>query len=74
MKNRAVEEWEKKDVMEKILNMWLKTPHLRLGQLIENAIRNQGLSHIEDYDLVNEINAFHKAYNINSNYIDPFSD
>lgn len=56
----------KKDITNKILAAWEKVPHLRLGQLIENAIdeeyKNSKLKvsqfYIEDYKLVELIEIY----------------
>jgi hypothetical protein len=54
MKDRAEEEWQKRDVMEKLLDVWLKHPNLRLGQLIINSLPVNGVDafNVEDYRLV----------------------
>ena len=31
MKNRATEDWQKRDVMEKILKVWIENPSYELG-------------------------------------------
>ena len=64
MKNRAIEIWQKRDVMEKILDVWLKNPSLRLGQLIVNAMGNDDpdIFNTEDYELVDSIFAFSERY------------
>jgi hypothetical protein len=65
MKNRATEEWQKRDVMEKILAVWLENPSLRLGQLIVNAMGadDPDIYSTEDYDLVDSVYAFSERYN-----------
>lgn len=50
---RAIQDWEKKDVMEKILHIWKKNPHLRLGQLLTNACPN--LFYAEDYEVIENL-------------------
>lgn len=62
---RALEEWQKRDVMEKILAFWLENPQLRLGQLISNAMKKDDPDpfYVEDYDLVDKIAAFSERYN-----------
>jgi hypothetical protein len=62
MENRATENWQKRDVLEKILDSWLALPELRLGQLLQNAIGNAELFYIEDYDLVNDVVSFKKSF------------
>jgi hypothetical protein len=64
MKNRAVEIWQKRDVMEKILAVWLENPSLRLSQLIVNSIDvDTNLFIVEDYDLVESVHTFSERYN-----------
>jgi len=64
MKNRAIEDWQKRDVMEKILAVWLENPSLRLSQLIVNSIDvDTNLYIVEDYDLVENVFAFSERYN-----------
>jgi hypothetical protein len=64
MKNRAIEDWQKRDVMEKILAVWLENPSLRLSQLIVNSIDvDTNLYIVEDYDLVENVSAFSERYN-----------
>ncbi len=59
MKNRANEDWQKRDVMEKILKVWMENPSLRLSQLIVNSIDiDTNLFIVEDYDLVEKVFAF----------------
>ena len=64
MKNRATEEWQKRDVMEKILAVWLENPSLRLSQLIVNSLnKDSNLFIVEDYELVDSVYAFSERYN-----------
>jgi hypothetical protein len=59
---RAMEPWQKKDVMEKLLKLWMENPELRLGQLINNYISYRELYHIEDYDLIDSLSlAYRKS-------------
>jgi hypothetical protein len=57
VRNRAEEEWQKRDVMEKLLTMWLNNPQLRLGQLLVGAVpaSTYDLFFTEDYDLVDMV-------------------
>lgn len=57
---RADTSEKKRAVVEAILECWELMPHLRLGQLIDNArCRNtQQLFHVEDTVLVDEIREF----------------
>lgn len=64
MKNRATEDWQKRDVMEKILKVWIENPSLRLSQLLINSIDvDTNLYVVEDYDLVEKVFAFSERYN-----------
>ena len=64
MKNRATEEWQKRDVMEKILAVWIENPSLRLSQLLINSIDvDTNLYVVEDYDLVDKVFTFSERYN-----------
>jgi len=62
IKNRAEEEWQKRDVMEKLLAIWIQHPKLRLGQLIGNSlpINNIDVYFVEDYSLVEMVYKFHE--------------
>lgn len=51
LKGRAFTDDEKKDAVEALLAAWLKTPHLRLGQLLVCATDND-LFYVEDSTLV----------------------
>jgi hypothetical protein len=64
MKRRATEDWQKRDVMEKLLKVWIENPSLRLSQLIVNSIDvDTNLFIVEDYDLVDKVFAFSERYN-----------
>ena len=54
IKGRAETDEQKREVMKKILAAWIKTPTLRLGQLIDNATKSD-IFYIEDNDLVDAI-------------------
>ena len=67
MKDRALTEEQKKEVLAKLLECWMQCPEMRLGQLIENAriwhrINDESpdLFYIEDYKLVNILGRFIK--------------
>lgn len=64
MDRRAVTEEQKAEILNRLLTAWLAFPEQRLGQLIENyygrvspldVSRPPDLYHIEDYDLVENI-------------------
>lgn len=64
LKKRAIHEWQKRDVMEKMLKLWIENTHLRLGQLIINAIgKDTDLYNIEDYDLIEKLFTFNNKFN-----------
>lgn len=64
LEKRATEDWQKRDVMEKILKVWIENPSLRLSQLLINSIDvDTNLYIVEDYDLVDKVYAFDKKYN-----------
>lgn len=53
---------QKQDVLDCLLLAWNKTPELRLGQLIENAVADgQDIFYLEDYALLNMIEDFVKG-------------
>lgn len=66
MRDRAITEEQKKEVLEKIFQLWMKYPEMRLGQLIENARLYTGegkdLFYIEDYPLAGIIDRFVKSF------------
>lgn len=64
---RATEEHEKRQVMEKILAIWIQNPSLRLGQMLQNSqdIRGQNLFYTEDFKLAEDVVAFHKKFGQN---------
>lgn len=50
---RALTPSQKREVVERILSAWERVPDLRLGQLIEQAVRARGdLFYVEDHILV----------------------
>lgn len=66
MKDRAITEEQKKEVLEKIFQFWIKYPEMRLGQLIENARlyidEGKDLFYIEDYALIEILDQFVKSF------------
>ena len=48
----------KTQMMTLILALWKKFPHLRLGQLIDNATRGESLFYMEDADLLDMLSDF----------------
>lgn len=57
---------ERKEVINRIYELWSAVPEMRLGQLIDNATHNKssGTYFLSDKELVNELenymNKFHK--------------
>lgn len=45
--------------LERIREVWMAHPELRLGQLLSNVKSNSGLYYIEDEDLVNKVEDFY---------------
>lgn len=58
--NRACSTEQKKEIIDRLLLIWIEHEHLRLGQLIENAFIDQNLYNIEDYDLINLLEKLYK--------------
>lgn len=58
LKGRAFTDDEKKDAVQALLAAWLKTPHLRLGQLLVCATTNSDLFYVEDSTLVDVASDF----------------
>ena len=50
---RARTQQQKREVMERLLALWLEWPDLRLGQLIANFYHD--IYHVEDFDLVSTL-------------------
>ena len=68
VEGRATLDHQKKEVIQKILHVWLTTPQLRLGQLLVNAMQDHDNGHfnlfnIEDYDLMDLVLEFHNKRN-----------
>lgn len=59
IKGRAITPEQKREVIERIYNAWLKAPQQRLGQLISNATYNKNtikdIFYVEDEDLAEKI-------------------
>lgn len=50
---RALTPEQKREMVEQILRAWERVPDLRLGQLIDQAVRGRGdLFYVEDHVLV----------------------
>lgn len=67
VEGRATLNFQKKEVLSRILNVWLSNPHLRLGQLLVNALSDPAIKtdifQIEDYDLMALVEEFGKKVN-----------
>jgi hypothetical protein len=51
---RAYTPEQKKQILQRLYSVWLSYPHMRLGQLIHNAVDSSGqaLFYIEDQPLI----------------------
>ena len=58
MPNRANTLNEKKEVIERLLKLWLDNPELRLAQLIGNVKRNP-IYYQEDFPFIKELEEFY---------------
>lgn len=67
VEGRATLDLQKREVISKILNVWISNPHLRLGQLLVNAMSDPSVKtdifQIEDYDLMALVEAFDQKVN-----------
>ncbi len=67
VEGRATLDLQKKEVISKILNVWLSNPNLRLGQLLVNAMSDPSIKtdifFIEDYDLLKLVEEFNDKQN-----------
>ncbi len=63
MTGRATTPEAKREVVERLLAIWLSRPEQRLGQLIENARGwySRDLFYIEDSDLLRTLYEYHAA-------------
>lgn len=62
-RGRATTPEAKREVIERVLEAWMKAPEMRLGQLIGNAVRgDQPVYYLEDQPLVEELAAFSECY------------
>jgi hypothetical protein len=51
---------EKRRAMERILAVWMRHPHLRLGQLISNANNGTDLFFVRDADFADNVERYSK--------------
>lgn len=59
MKGRAKTPEQKREIMERILAVWMTVPDLRLGQLVNGTTRDA--FYIEDYELAEIIELYKKG-------------
>lgn len=61
---RAITPEAKRELVERLLALWLEWPALRLGQLIMNTMRptHAQLYNIEDHDLVSKLEKDYEGY------------
>lgn len=58
IKGRAMKDYEKREIVERLYRVWVENPHLRFGQLVKNVIR-ENLYNVEDSDLIDKIESFY---------------
>lgn len=66
MEKRANTNEQKKEILEHLLEIWVKVPELRLGQLLGNVYHAPSGGdpyYVEDYDLIHEIEEFYQSRN-----------
>ncbi len=67
---RAITNEQKREIIERLYNAWIKEPDLRLGQLLHNElitneyVSNIPLFYVEDYDLVEQLEKNNKKENV----------
>jgi hypothetical protein len=58
MKDRALTPEQKKEITDRLLAAWLRTPAMRLGQLVHVVTGGRDIFYDEDYPLVKEIEEY----------------
>jgi len=58
--NRANTPEQKKEIIDRLLVVWLSVPDLRLGQLIANVVGTGNLFYKEDYNLMVQVEDYLK--------------
>jgi hypothetical protein len=58
MNRRAMTPEQKRAVVERLLTAWSKYPELRLGQLIDCALGDRTLFHVEDLGIAELVEQF----------------
>jgi len=56
---RANEDYQKKQILDRLLVIWEQHPHLRLGQLIRNVYPSDLLFSEEDWPLIERLGEFY---------------
>jgi hypothetical protein len=59
MEDRAETDDQKRNVMNRLLDVWCRNPELRLNQLISNATKRDSYN-IEDFELLRQIEDWYK--------------
>lgn len=59
---RANTDLEKQEVLDRLANVWMDNPTMRLGQLITNEIRDREIYNIEDFDLLHRLEEFYGRF------------
>lgn len=62
LKQRAITEEQKLEVLERLKALWLNNPELRLGQLIRNVYKEDFYSE-EDFDFINKLEQYYERLN-----------
>lgn len=62
IEGRAYTEGEKRAVIERVFAAWIQTPHLRLGQLIGNAVGDP--YYTEDDELARRLETFAERHGV----------
>ena len=57
--NRAESDDDKRQIVDRILDVWLRNPELRLGQLLTNT---GGIYYTEDFTLAKRVEDFYRNY------------
>lgn len=64
MAKRAKTATEKKQIILRLHKLWLKNPHMRLTQLMENVFHHSSTDHcfyfVEDFDLLDKLEEYYK--------------
>lgn len=61
MKDRAITNEQKREVIESLYALWIKNPELRLGQLIWNGMKEHDLFFEEDECFVEILKEYYKG-------------